>query len=140
MSLSAEDRNEVKEIVESVVRVNNIDLPLLQQQWKKFKEAPEARLAALEVRVEGLGFEIKGLKEEMERRFAQVDQRFEQMDKRFEQMDKRFETIDRKFDHINDTLLKLHESMNAQVWKFLGGLGVILILLRLAGAIFPSLP
>ncbi|MGK5095392.1 hypothetical protein WDW89_25695 [Deltaproteobacteria bacterium TL4] len=133
MGLSIEEKKEVEEIIESVVRVHNVDLSLLQQQWKKFKDAPEARLAGLEVQVGALGRELSDFKRE-------VDKRFEQVDKRFEQIDKRFEQIDKRFEDLNKTLLRLHESMNAQVWKFLGGLGVILILLRLAGAIFPTLP
>ena len=144
MALSAEDRKEVETIIENVVRIQNIDLNLLQQQWRKFKEAPEARLAALEVKVEGVEREVKEMKNEIKEFKTEVSARFEKLEqkfeKRFDEVNNKFDQINKKFDEVNKTLLKLHESMNAQVWKFLGGLGVILILLRLAGAIFPSLP
>ena len=125
MGLTLEERKEVETIIESVIRIHNVDIALLQQQWKKFKETPEARLAALEVQVGALVKEVTDFKKDVDRRFEQVDKRFEQ--------------IDRRFDDLNKTLLHIHESMNAQVWKFLGGLGVVLILLRLVGLVFPSL-
>ena len=126
MALSMEDRKEVETIVTNVMHLQNINLDLLQQQWKKFKESPEARLAALEVRTGGLEREVSELKTEIKELRTEVN--------------KKFDEVNKKFDELNKTLLKLLESMNAQVWKFLGGLGVILILLRWAGAIFPSLP
>ncbi|MBF0352915.1 MAG: hypothetical protein HQM11_17915 [SAR324 cluster bacterium] len=140
MGLSVEDKKEVEEIVKSVMQLHQLDVQVLQQQWRKFKEAPEARLAALEVQTSELGREIREFKQDVSKRFEQVDKRFEQVDKRFEQVDKRFEQMRQQMDDLNKTMMRLHESMNAQVWKFLGGLGVILILLRLSGSIFPNLP
>ena len=133
MGLTREDRKEVEEIVANAMHVSKMDTDILQQQWRKFRETPEARLAALEVQVTSLGKELGEFKQT-------IDKRFEQVDKRFEQVDKRFEKLEQKMDDLNKTMLRLHESLNAQVWKFLGGLCVILILLRLAGAIFPQLP
>ncbi|MBF0238294.1 MAG: hypothetical protein HQM12_11360, partial [SAR324 cluster bacterium] len=49
MGLSVEDKKEVEEIVKSVMQLHQLDVQVLQQQWRKFKEEPEARLAALEV-------------------------------------------------------------------------------------------
>ena len=147
MGLTLEERNEVEEIVANAMQVSKMDKDILQQQWRKFRETPEARLAALEVQVASLSKELGEFKQTIDKRFEQVDKRFEQVDKRFEQVDKRFEQVDKRFekleqkiDDLNKTMLRLHESLNAQVWKFLGGLGVILILLRLAGALFPQLP
>jgi exonuclease VII large subunit len=90
--------------------------------------------------------EIKVLREDMGQRFEQVDKRFEQVDKRFEQVDKRFEQVDKRFEQMREDmdkrfeqtqeeLKKLYQAINAQTWKMIGAIGLIVVLTRLAGGL-----
>lgn len=130
MALTVEEKREVQEIIKESFKAKDIDISVMHQQWKKFKESPEARLAALEVKVDDLTFEFREFKKE-------VKAGFEEVNKRFEKIDGRFEKIDQRFDQINNSINDLYKALNAQVWKFIGSLGFILILLKLAGALFP---
>jgi uncharacterized protein (DUF3084 family) len=78
--------------------------------------------------------EVKVLREDMDKRFEQVDKRFEQVDKRFEQIDKRFEQMDKRFEQTQEELKKVYQAINAQTWRMVGAIGLIVILARLAGS------
>ncbi len=138
MPLTAEERREVQEIIEESFKAKDIDLSLMQQQWKKFKETPEARLASLEVKVEDLIIEFREFKKDRKER---DDKREQEMKRGFEDVNKRFDDmnndVNRRFDDVNKSINDLYKALNAQVWKFIGSLGFILILLKLAGALFP---
>ncbi len=69
--------------------------------------------------------------EQVYKRFEQVDKHFEQVDKRFEQVDKRFEQFDKRFEVITDEIKQLYRTVNAQTWKMIGAVGVIVLLARL---------
>ena len=137
MALTAEDKKEVQEIIKESFKAKDIDISIMQQEWKKFKEAPEARLAALEVKIEDLTYEFREFKKEVKAGFEEVNKRFDKIDGRFDKIDGRFEKIDGRSDQINNSINDLYKTLNAQVWKFIGSLGFILILLKLAGALFP---
>lgn len=130
MALTAEEKKEVQHIIEDSFKGKDIDIAILQQQWKKFKDVPEARLAALEVKVDDLTYEFREFKKEMRDELERINQKFEGINQKFEGMN-------RKFEGMNKTIIDMHKSLNSQVWKFIGGLGFILILLKLAGALFP---
>nr|VFK18026.1 MAG: hypothetical protein BECKLFY1418C_GA0070996_10384 [Candidatus Kentron sp. LFY] len=75
--------------------------------------------------------EMVTLRTDMDRRFEQVYKRFEQVYKRFEQFDKRFEQFDKRFEVITDEIEQLYRTVNAQTWKMIGAVGVIVLLARL---------
>ncbi len=83
--------------------------------------------------------EMIELRHDMDRRFEQVDKRFEEMradmDKRFEQVDKRFEQVDKRFEQTQEELKKIYQAINAQTWKMIGAIGLIIVLGRLAGGL-----
>ena len=73
--------------------------------------------------------------ERVDERFEQVDKRFEQVDKRFEQVDKRFEQMDKRFEQTQEELKRLYQAINAQTWKMIGAIGLIVVLARLADSL-----
>nr|VFJ92043.1 MAG: hypothetical protein BECKLFY1418A_GA0070994_102017 [Candidatus Kentron sp. LFY] len=75
--------------------------------------------------------EMVTLRTDMDRRFEQVYKRFEQVYKHFEQVDKRFEQFDKRFEVITDEIKQLYRTVNAQTWKMIGAVGVIVLLARL---------
>nr|VFK11402.1 MAG: hypothetical protein BECKLPF1236A_GA0070988_100543 [Candidatus Kentron sp. LPFa]VFK27583.1 MAG: hypothetical protein BECKLPF1236C_GA0070990_100493 [Candidatus Kentron sp. LPFa] len=68
--------------------------------------------------------EIRTLREDMNTLRQDMDQRFEQVDRRFEQVDKRFEAV-------TDEIKQLYRAINAQTWKMIGAVGLIVLLGRL---------
>ncbi|VFM95898.1 MAG: hypothetical protein BECKG1743D_GA0114223_100242 [Candidatus Kentron sp. G] len=68
--------------------------------------------------------EMIALRQDMDRRFEQVDKRIEQVDKRFEQIDKRFESN-------NEEIKQLYRAINAQTWKMISAVGLIVLLGKL---------
>ncbi len=84
--------------------------------------------------------EMIELRQDMDKRFEQVEKRFEEMDKRFEQVDKRFEQVDMRFEQTQEELKKIYQAINAQTWKMIGAIGLIVILGRLAGGLHWPVP
>ena len=133
--LAEADRQEIISIVNNEINAYMIKdaeaLKIHQQQWKKFKDSPEARLASLETKVDAFIFETRTNFEKVEQRFEKVDQRFEKVDQRFEKIDQRFEEINQRFDKIHERLIDISNQMNAQVWKFFLGISFLAISLKL---------
>nr|VFK63925.1 MAG: hypothetical protein BECKUNK1418G_GA0071005_103929 [Candidatus Kentron sp. UNK]VFK70756.1 MAG: hypothetical protein BECKUNK1418H_GA0071006_103729 [Candidatus Kentron sp. UNK] len=69
--------------------------------------------------------------ERMDKRFEEFDKRFERVDKRFEQVDKRFEQVDRRFEAMTDEIKRLYRAINAQTWKIISAVGLIVLLGKL---------
>lgn len=107
-----------------------------EQVDKRFEQVVEQ----VDERFKQVGKRFEQVAEQMDRRFEQADERFDQADKRFDQADKRFDQadkrfdqVDRRFDQTNEELRKLYQAINAQTWKMIGAIGLIVILARLAG-------
>nr|VFK23006.1 MAG: hypothetical protein BECKLPF1236A_GA0070988_103653 [Candidatus Kentron sp. LPFa]VFK35569.1 MAG: hypothetical protein BECKLPF1236C_GA0070990_103933 [Candidatus Kentron sp. LPFa] len=75
--------------------------------------------------------EMVALRQDMDRRFEQVQERFEQVDKRFEQFNKRFEQVDVRFEAMTDEIKRLYRAINAQTWKMISAVGLIVLLGKL---------
>jgi len=142
------ERQEITTIVNKEINAfMNRDAEALrihQQQWKKFKESPEARLASLETKVDAFIFETRTNFEKVDQRFEKIDQRFEKVDQRFEKVDQRFEKIDQRFEEMNHRFDKVYERLNtisdlinAQVWKFFLSLSFLAVALKLIDKLWP---
>nr|VFK20563.1 MAG: hypothetical protein BECKLPF1236B_GA0070989_12161 [Candidatus Kentron sp. LPFa] len=46
-------------------------------------------------------------------------------------MDRRFEQVDRRFEAVTDEIKQLYRAINAQTWKMIGAVGLIVLLGRL---------
>jgi len=128
------ERQEITTIVNKEINAfMNRDAEALrihQQQWKKFKESPEARLASLETKVDAFIFETRT-------NFEKVDQRFEKIDQRFEKVDQRFEEMNHRFDKVYERLNTISDLINAQVWKFFLSLSFLAVALKLIDKLWP---
>ncbi len=70
--------------------------------------------------------------------FREFKKYSKERDNKLEQEIKRgFEDVNKRFEDVNKSINDLYKALNAQVWKFIGSLGFILILLKLAGVLFP---
>jgi len=139
--LAEAERQEIVTIVNKEINAFMIRdaeaLKIHQQQWKKFKESPEARLASLETKVDAFIFETRTNFEKVDQRFEKVDQRFEKVDQRFEKVDQRFEEMNHRFDKIYERLNTISDLINAQVWKFFLSLSFLALTLKLIDKVWP---
>jgi len=135
------ERQEITTIVNKEINAfMNRDVEALkihQQQWKKFKESPEARLASLETKVDAFIFETRTNFEKVDQRFEKIDQRFEKVDQRFEKVDQRFEEMNHRFDKVYERLNTISDLINAQVWKFFLSLSFLAVALKLIDKLWP---
>jgi predicted RNase H-like nuclease (RuvC/YqgF family) len=132
--LAEAERQEIITIVNKEINAFMIrdaeSLKIHQQQWKKFKESPEARLASLETKVDAFIYETRIS-------FEKVDQRFEKVDQRFEKFDQRFEEMNHRFDKVYERLNTISDLINAQVWKFFLSLSFLALALKLIDKLWP---
>ena len=120
----------VKDEINSYVKKDTDSLRIYQQQWKKFKESPEARLAAIETKMDGFIYETRD-------NFEKVDKQFDKVDKQFNRVDKRLEKFEDKFDAMNHQFNRIYELINAQVWKFFVGISFVAITLKFIDKLWP---
>ena len=139
--LAEAERQEIITIVNEEINAYLIKdteaLKIHRQQWKKFKESPEARLASLETKVDAFIFETRTNFEKVDQRFEKIDQRFEKIDQRFEKIDQRFEEMNHRFDKVYERLNRISDLMNAQVWKFFFSLSFLALTLKLIDKLWP---
>nr|VFJ67406.1 MAG: hypothetical protein BECKDK2373B_GA0170837_11916 [Candidatus Kentron sp. DK]VFJ67551.1 MAG: hypothetical protein BECKDK2373C_GA0170839_11669 [Candidatus Kentron sp. DK] len=69
--------------------------------------------------------EIQTLRQDIDRRFEEVNKRFEQ---RFDDANKRFDVITGEIKQINEEIKRMYQAINAQTWKMIGAVGVIVLL------------